>query len=71
MAQNIQILFSSNNDSHKLVGFYVLAKMSEGCAEHLRKDLANPVMNTYVAGGLSSQNVKLRSACVSALIYFS
>lgn len=71
LAQNISVLFNSNDDHHKIIGFHVLSKMSEGCAEHMKKDLANPLMNNYVTNGLASQNPKVRAGCVVALAYFS
>ena len=45
--------------------------MAEGCAEKLKKNLQNPVMNVLIPKGLNHAAPEVRGAAINALSYFS
>ena len=71
LRDNIKLLMESGQDDKIEAGFLILANISEGCCEYLKRDLINPIMNIYIAKGLSSQNSSVKSAAIYALCYFS
>ena len=52
-------------------GFLILGAISEGCADKLKKNLQNPVMNQLIPLGLNNMAAEVRGAAINALCYFS
>lgn len=61
------------SESSKRVGaaFLLLAAMSEGCADCLRTNLSNPLMNTFLPLGLNSPDPYVKSCVVRTVTYFT
>jgi vesicle coat complex subunit len=52
-------------------GYLVLGAISEGCAEKIKKNLQNPIMNVLIPKGLAHSAPEVRGAAINALCYFS
>lgn len=52
-------------------GFLILAAMSEGLQDQLRRSLQNPLMNKLIPMGLSDQRTEVRGGAIKALTYFA
>lgn len=52
-------------------GFLVLGATCEGCAEKVKKNLQNPIMNVLIPRGLAHNAPEVRGAAINALCYFS
>lgn len=61
------------SDSAERVGaaYLILAAMAEGCAERLRVNLSNPLMNIIVPRGLASEHPYIRSCALRTITYFT
>jgi len=60
------------NESTDVVegAFLILANLSEGCCEYLRRELPT-LMKTYIQKGLESQHIGIKSAVFSTLNHFA
>ena len=52
-------------------GFLILGSIAKPCAERLKRNLANPIMNVLIPKGLEHQAHEVRGAAINALIFFS
>ncbi len=52
-------------------GFLILAAMSEGLQDQLRRSLANPIMNKLIPLGLQDARIEVRGGAIKALTYFA
>ena len=64
-------LINSEDINKNNTGFLLLGGMAEGCAEKLKKNLQNPIMNVLIPKGLSHASPEVRGAAINALSYFS
>lgn len=49
----------------------VLGAICEGCADKVKKNLQNPIMNVLIPLGLAHSAPEVRGAAINALCYFS
>ena len=64
-------LINSEDINKNNTGFLLLGGMAEGCAEKLKKNLQNPIMNVLIPKGLNHTAPEVRGAAINALSYFS
>ncbi|KAM3142401.1 hypothetical protein pb186bvf_005558 [Paramecium bursaria] len=64
-------LIDSNDVNQMNAGFLILASITEGLQDLVRRNLKNPIMNVLIPKGLSDQRVEVRGAAIKALSYFS
>lgn len=66
------IALINSEDVNKMnTGFLVLGATCEGCAEKVKKNLSNPIMNVLIPKGLAHEAPEVRGAAINALCYFS
>jgi hypothetical protein len=62
----------NSEDVNKInTGYLVLGAICEGCAEKIKKNLQNPIMNVLIPKGLAHSAPEVRGAAINALCYFS
>lgn len=52
-------------------GFLILAAITEGLQDQVRRSLQNPIMNALIPKGLNDPRIEVRGATMKALAYFS
>jgi len=52
-------------------GFLILAAITEGLQDQVRKNLSNPIMNSLIPRGLDDARAEVRGATIKAITYFS
>lgn len=66
------IALINSEDVNKInTGYLVLGAICEGCAEKIKKNLQNPIMNVLIPKGLEHPAPEIRGAAINALCYFS
>jgi hypothetical protein len=69
---DIAVKFIQSNETNQMnTGFLILGAISEGCADKLKKNLQNPVMNQLIPLGLNHSAAEVKGAAINALCYFS
>ena len=64
--------FINSDDPNRCnTGFLVLSATTEGCADRVRKNLQNPIMNTLIPRGLNHNAPEVRGAAINTLCYFA
>lgn len=62
----------NSNDVNKMnAGFLIMGSISKFCAERLKRNLANPIMNVLIPKGLEHPAFEVRGAAINALIFFA
>jgi hypothetical protein len=64
-------LIKSEDTNQINTGFLVLGAICEGCAEKVKKNLQNPIMNVLIPRGLAHSAPEVKGAAINALCYFS
>jgi len=64
-------LINSEDCDKMNTGFLVLGSACEGCAEKVKRNLPNPIMNVLIPKGLAHPAPEVRGAAINALCYFS
>lgn len=57
------------NQNH--TGFLVLSATTEGCADRVKKNLQNPIMNVLIPKGLNHAAPEVRGTAINTLCYFA
>lgn len=52
-------------------GYLLLASVTEGLQDQVRRNLQNPIMNKLIPTGLKDERVEVRGATIKCLSYFS
>ncbi|CAK60429.1 unnamed protein product (macronuclear) [Paramecium tetraurelia] len=53
------------------LGFLILAAITEGLQDQIRRQLQNPIMNVIIPKGLKDERTAVRGAAIKCLSYFS
>lgn len=64
-------LINSTDYNQNNTGFLVLAAMTEGCRDRMKKNLQNPIMNVLIPKGVAHEDPSVRGAAINSLCYFS
>lgn len=71
LKKNVVELVQSGDPWKLEAALFILAYISEGCCEYVKRDLANPIMTSYVPNALASEVPEVRAAGIYAICYFA
>ncbi|CAD8054568.1 unnamed protein product [Paramecium sonneborni] len=64
-------LIDSGDVNQMNAGFLILAAITEGLQDQIRRSLQNPIMNVIIPKGLKDERTAVRGATIKCLSYFS